>query len=395
MRAIEKSLEETIEFASKGNYLIDGMVFSINDLRLHKEMGETAHHPRYKMAFKFEGLSKETDILDINWSVSRNGILTPIALVEEVELSGAKIGRVTLHNYGIVKQNELKPGDRIEIIRSGEVIPKFLSVVKSKKGNHKFPSKCPSCGGDTTVDDIRIFCTNPNCPAVLKETILNFIQKIGIEDLSSKRLDEMLLKGLIKSIPDLFKLKEEDFYKLDKVKEKLAKKLYENINGAKKTDLITFLSALGISGGAFNKCEKVVLAGHNSIEKIKKLTPEKLIEIDSFAEKSAKDFFDSISSKFKLIDDLIAAGIKIKKSEAVVSSALAGKKVCMTGTLSIGRTEMEGKLRAHGLQIVSSVSKNTDYLLTNDKDSASSKTKKAKSLNIPIINEKDLETLLA
>ena len=395
MKTIETSITGTIDFLSTGNYLIDGLVFSFNNLDLHKELGETAHHPRYKMAFKFQGISKKTEIEDILWNVSRNGILTPIAKVKEVELSGAKITRVTLHNYGVVRQYELKQGDTIDIIRSGEVIPKFLKVLKSAEGTHTYPKKCPSCGEKIIIEDIRLFCKNSKCPAILKESLLNFIQKIGIEDLSSKRLEEMLDKKLIKSASDLFILAEEDFYKLDKVKEKLAKKLFNNIQSAKEVDLVTFLSALGISGGAYNKCEKVVFAGINTIAKIKKLSPEKLMEIDSFAEKSSTEFYNSLQEKLPLVEELISVGVKVKSAEVKSDSALAGKKICMTGTLSIGRSEMENKLRAIGLQIVTSISKNTDYLLTNDKESSSSKTKKAKTLGLSIINEKELDQLLS
>ena len=160
---IKSKIDDTKHFMAKGEYQIDGIVFSFNDLSLHNSLGETAHHPRYKMAFKFKGESKETEIEDIEWSVSRNGILTPIALVTPVELAGAEISRVTLHNYGMVKQHRLKRGDTIEIIRSGEVIPKFLSVVKSSNKKFSIPKKCPVCASAVEEEDIRLFCKNENC----------------------------------------------------------------------------------------------------------------------------------------------------------------------------------------------------------------------------------------
>ncbi|MBT5093996.1 MAG: NAD-dependent DNA ligase LigA, partial [Halobacteriovoraceae bacterium] len=272
---VEKIIEETKLFMSEGDYQIDGIVFSFNELELHDRLGNTAHHPRSKMAFKFQGESKKTKIKKIIWSVSRNGILTPVGDIEPVTLSGAKISRVTLHNYGLVKQYSLKIGDEIEIIRSGEVIPKFLSVVNPSDNKFEIPKICPECQSKVEIADIRLYCSNQKCPARVKETILNFIQKIGMDDLSSKRLNEMISQGLVSDIPDLYKLKKAQLMELDKVKDKLADKLMSTIDKSKEADITTFLSALGIQGGAYNKCEKVVMAGFNTIPKLQELSIEK------------------------------------------------------------------------------------------------------------------------
>lgn len=390
---IKARLSETQNFMSEGDYQIDGLVFSYNDLALHEELGATAHHPRYKMAFKFQGEAKETKIKSITWQVSRNGILTPIAEVEPVELSGAKISRVTLHNYGILKQNNLKKGDTIEIIRSGEVIPKFMSVKKESKGTFSIPEVCPSCDKQVVVDDIRLRCNNGNCPAQVKEQILNYIQKVGIDDLSSKRLDELIKAGFVLKIPDLYDLKKEQLLELDKVKDKLAEKLLAGIEKSKGVDLITFLGSLGIQGGAYNKCERVVLAGYNTLAKVKSLTVDKLIEIEGFAEKSATEFYNSLVEKSQLIEELESKGFDFKET-TIKDSPISQKKICITGSLSRKRSDIEKDIRDNGGIVVGSVSKNTDYLLTNDENSGSSKFKKAKSLNIPIINEESLEKLL-
>ncbi len=392
-KSVEKTIEETKIFMSEGDFQIDGIVFTYNKLSLHEELGETAHHPRYKMAFKFEGESKETVIKDILWSVSRNGILTPVGNVEPVELSGAVVSRVTLHNYGMVKQYGLKKGDRIEIIRSGEVIPKFLSVVKPSAEKFIVPTNCPTCDSKVKEVDIRLYCTNQHCPDRVRESILNFIKKIGIDDLSSKRLEEMLKVGLVKEIPDLYKLKVEDFLTLDKVKEKLANKFYETIQASKEVDFITFLSALGLSGGAYNKCEKVVHNGFDTIDKIRAASIEDLSMIESFAEKSATEFLTSFKEKQDLVDELIKLGFIFEEKE-IKDTPLNGKKVCITGSLSEKRSVIEGWIRDAGGATVGSVSKKTDFLLTNDGDSGSSKSKKAKELNIPIISEDDLKKMI-
>tara|TARA_R110002072_G_scaffold288917_1_gene455419 strand:- start:91681 stop:93579 length:1899 start_codon:yes stop_codon:yes gene_type:complete len=392
-KSIERVLEETKEFMAEGDYQIDGIVFSYNELSLHEELGSTAHHPRYKMAFKFQGESKETVINEIVWNVSRNGTLTPVGNVKPVDLSGAKISRVTLHNYGLVKQYNLKKGDLIEIVRSGEVIPKFIQVIKESDNDFEIPMECPSCGEKIKVVDIRLKCENGECPAQIKEEILNFVVKIGIDDISSKRIDEMLSKKIIKRIPDLYRKTKADFMSLDKVKDKLADKFVEAINNSKNVDITTFLSALGISGGAYNKCEKVVNSGIDTIEKVQSLTKDQLLSIEGFAEKSAIEYLKSLKDKKELIEELESVGFSFKKKN-ITETMLTKKKVCITGSLSMKRNDIEKILRDAGAIMVSSVTKNTDYLLTNDTESNSSKFKKAQALSIPIINEKKLMELL-
>jgi len=383
---INETLRSAQEFMSEGEFQIDGVVFSYNELAMHEELGATAHHPRYKMAFKFQGEAKKTIINELVWQVSRNGILTPIAEVEPVELSGAKISRVTLHNYGMVKQFRLKAGDEIEIIRSGEVIPKFMSVVKSSENLYEVPTHCPSCNEKVKEQEIRLICINEKCPAQVKETILNFIQKIGIDDLSSKRLDEMIKAGLVLEISDLYSVTKEELMNLEKVKDKLATKLLTSIEKSKKVDFSTFLSALGIQGGAYNKCEKVVMAGYNTVEKIKELTIEKLMQVDGFAEKSSTEFVTSIQEKIPLIERLLEKGFHFAEIEHKKTEFLK-KRICITGSLSRKRSEIEKVIREIGAIVASSVSKSTDYLLTNEQKPTSSKFKKAIELDISIISE--------
>lgn len=393
-KTLEASVEDARNFMSEGEYQIDGLVITLNDFSIHKELGSTAHHPRYKIAFKYQGDTKETKIEEIVWSVSRNGILTPVANVEPVELSGAKISRVTLHNYGMVKQYDLKKGDKIEIVRSGEVIPKFLSVIEASKGSLDLPTKCPSCNTKVEIVDIRIICDNEKCPAQNKEKILNFIQKIGIDDLSSKRLDEMISKGLVGTIDDLYSIKKGQLLELEKVKEKLESKLLTNIENSKNADLTTFLSSLGIQGGAYNKCERVVNAGFDTIDKILNLTLGDLTAIEGFAEKSATEFINSLTKQHKLIKKLVKKGFSFT-SETPGEGALSGKKIAITGTLSRKRSEIEAMIRSAGGATVGSVSKNTDILLTNQQSSNSRKFKKATELGIQILTEDEVIKLIS
>lgn len=389
---LQKRIDEAKDFMGKGDYLIDGLVFVYDELKLHQELGETSHHPRYKIAFKFAGDTKITKINQIEWGVSRNGVLTPVALVEPVELSGAMISRVTLHNFGLVRNYELSEGDEIEIIRSGEVIPKFLGISqKAPNGKFNYPKTCPSCDSKLIVEDIWLYCANELCPAKVKEEILNYIQKAGIEDVSDKRLDEMITKGLVESIPDLYKLKQEDFLILEKVKDKLAAKMYENIQKSKDQTLAQFISAIGVEGVSFTKSEKIIAQGYNTIDKILSLDLDKMMSIEGFAEKSSKVFLDSIHKKKDLIKELTKSGVKIKAEEISTGEGpLMGLKFCITGELSQPRGDFEKLIKKNGGVMVSSVSKNTSYLITNEKDSSSSKFLKAKSLGVPILSEDQL-----
>lgn len=388
---VEKRLAEAKEFMVKGEYLIDGLVFVYDDLKLHKELGETSHHPRYKIAFKFAGDTKTTQIKEIEWGVSRNGTLTPVALVEPVELSGAMIGRVTLHNFGLVQNYELKTGDTIEIIRSGEVIPKFLQVVEKSEGKFSYPHNCPSCHSKLVIQDIWLFCENEKCPAKVKEEILNYIHKSNMDDLSDKRLDEMMSKGIVEQIPDLYKLTVDHLMMLDKVKDKLANKMFENIQKSKNQNLAQFISAIGVEGVSTAKSERIINQGYNTLEKILDLTMDKMKNIEGFAEKSSEAFLNSIRKKEPLIQELLKVGVKVKADEVASGEGpLKGFKFCITGELSMNRTEFEKLIKNNGGVMVSSVSKNTSYLITNETESSSSKFVKAKDLSIPIINEDQL-----
>jgi DNA ligase (NAD+) len=386
---VSMRIEQARDFMSEGDYQIDGIVFTYNDTQIHNELGETAHHPRYKMAFKFQGETKTTIIKEIEWSISRNGILTPVANVEPVDLSGALISRVTLHNLGLVRQNHLRPGDEIEIVRSGEVIPKFLRLIKKGEGLESVPEICPVCGAKTIEQDIRLLCSNDDCSGKKREGLLNFIQKIGIEELSEKRLAELIDKGIVKKESDLFNLTAEDFLKLEKVKDKLANNLLEGIGKAKRISLQVFLSSLGIQGGAINKCERVVHAGFDTLEKVQAMTIEDLVQVDGFAKKSATEFVESLKRKEGTIRELIESGIEFIKEEKI-ETELTGKKICITGSLSEKRSVIEDRLRKAGAIVVSSVSKNTDILVSNEIDSTSSKFVNAKKFGIPIIDEPTL-----
>jgi DNA ligase (NAD+) len=240
-----------------------------------------------------------------------------------------------------------------------------------------------------------LICRNENCPEKVKAEILNYFHRSGIEDISDKRIEEMLEKKLITKISDIYSLTKEDFFRLEKVKEKLAEKMFNNIQKSKNQNILNFIVSIGIEGLSKTKTEKIIDHGFNTLEKFLNLSEENLKNIEGFAEKSSRDIVKSLNSKNKLISDLLDAGVRIEElSKKKHSNKLELKKICITGELSRPRSEFEEIIKSHGGVITGSVSKNTDYLLTNETDSGSSKFLKAKSLGVEIISEQELISIL-
>ena len=241
---IRKYLSRVREKINDPEFAMDGAVFAYNNTSLHKSLGNTSHHPRYKMSFKWQGEVAQSKIKDINWSTSRLGIVTPVAIIDPVKLSGAVITNVTLHNTSYVKNYNLKSGDIIEIVRSGEVIPKFLRVIKEAPGSYVLPSHCPTCRSPLLSDEIRLLCQKKECGAKVQGQILNWIKCVGIDDLSEKRLALLIDSKLVHCIEDLYKLSEEDLLSLPLIKEKMAKKLFTLFKEVRKFLLKIFLMVL-------------------------------------------------------------------------------------------------------------------------------------------------------
>ncbi len=396
---IETYLTKTQEILATSEWSMDGAVFSYDDLSVHGELGETSHHPRYKMVFKWQGESADTVIKSIDWRTSRAGILTPVAIVEPVDLSGAKISNVTLHNFAFAKNVNAAAGDTIKIVRSGEVIPKYLETVTKGESVFVSPSVCSTCGSGLELrDEVRIYCGNAtSCPAQIIGGILHWIVQVGIDDLSEKRLEQLLEAKLVKNPADLYRLKVEDLLQLPQTKEKLATKLVENIEQSKKSiTLVSFLSGLGIAGGGKTSWKKIT-QDYCSLNSVRSISADQLAGLDGFAEKSAETLLDGLSAKKQWIDDLLSAGVvppDAASSAGAGAGSLSGKSLVITGTLSAPRKQIEQAIEAAGGKASKAVSKNTFALVCNDPESSSSKAKKARSLNIPIWSESDLEQKL-
>ncbi len=390
---VQDFLEDMRRRMAEDEIAYDGAVFAYERLALHQQLGNTSHHPRYKLSFKWPGQTAEADIERIEWATSRLGIITPVAVVKPVYLSGATITNITLHNAEHVSAYNLKAGDKIEIIRSGEVIPKFLQVLVPAPGSYVWPKQCPSCLTILEFDGVRLKCPNGSaCPAQRSGFILNWIRAAEIEDLSDKRLEQIVQAALVEDVSDLYRLKVEDFLKLPATKEKMAQKLFDNIQSSRNLTLAQFLNGMGIEGAGLRTWEKLVEHFHN-LDAILAADQASIEEIDGFAAKSAEQIVEGLRQRRSLIKKLLKVGVKPRIPErrhAPGEGPLAGKQFVITGALSRSREEIEKLIREAGGKASASVSKNTFALVTNEADSNSSKMKKARDLGIPVWTEEKL-----
>lgn len=398
---VDEFLSQIKTLMGDGEFPIDGAVFALNERSLQKELGETTHHPRYKMAFKWKGETARATIQRIEWFTSKDGLVTPVAVISPVELSGATITNVTLHNFSYVKRLVLKAGDEIEVVRSGEVIPKFLSVLKSLPGAPGLPSECPSCSGALEDDGVRLICRNRDntCPAQFSGKILHWIKTVGIDDLSEKRLSTLISGNKITSVTDLYRLKESDLVGLDKIGSKMAAKLVQSISNSKKIGVVKFLAAIGIPGVGETAFKKLFLSA-GSGKAILNLKLVDVLALEGFAEKTSTALLDGLVERSGLISELLSLGVcpefndEQKIEPSLGGGTLSGKSFVITGELSKPRSHFEALIEAAGGKTSGAVSSKTAAVITNDSDSTSSKMKKAKSLGIPVWSEKDLAVIL-
>jgi DNA ligase (NAD+) len=390
--------DRVLEIIEEGDFGADGAVFVYEDVKSHETLGNTSHHPRYKMSFKWQGETAVSVIERIEWATSRRGVVTPVAIISPVQLSGAKITNVTLHNAATVTGFRLKSGDQIEVIRSGEVIPKFLRVIQEGAGNPELPHACPSCAGELHFDGVRLKCLNElTCPDQQRGAILNWIRNAEIDGLSDKRLTHMIESGMVRKIPDLYALSEEDLLRLPLTKEKMARNLYAAISASKRLPLARFLNGLGIDGMGEVSWE-VLTEYYPTLDAIQRLDIETITAIDGFAEKTAQMIVDGLAQRRELIAALLASGVipeshTNQKRDGV--GVLDGKVLVITGALSRPRKDIERDIKSAGGRVSGSVSAQTFALVTNDSDTNSSKSKKARELGVLVITEDELMKMIA
>lgn len=389
---------EKIDSVDRGSldFLIDGMVIKIDDLSIRERLGYTDKFPRWAMAYKFEAEETTTKLKNVVWNVGRTGKLTPLGLLEPVELCGATIRKATLNNYGDILRKKVKIGSRVFIRRSNDVIPEILGVAEDNGGKEIVPpAVCPSCGTAIIEDGAHIFCPNENgCPPQIIGRLEHFAEKecMDIRGVSEKVIEQLYKKLGVKSLTDIYALTARDLAKLDGFKNKKIENFLASVEKSKSVTLDRFINALGIDN--VGKKSARDLAEHfGSMENLMKATREELLEIEDIGEIIA----DSITSYFgkhgALIEKFREIGIDPKMKKANASGVLSGKKFVLTGTLpTLTRTEASEKILEAGGKVASSVSKETDYVLAGE--SAGSKLDKARALGIKIIDETEFISML-
>ncbi len=382
----------------------DGVVIKVNDLSLQQKLGATSHEPRWAIAFKFPPEEAETVVKNIIVQVGRTGKLTPVAIFNPVGLEGSIVSRATLHNEDQIKKLDLKISDHVIVRKAGSVIPEVVRVIKEKRNGKEIPfempDRCPVCGGPTVrlPGEAATRCINVACPAQVKERIVHFVSReaMDIDSLGEKIIYQMVDNGLIKDYTDLYYLKKEDLLKLERMGEKLAEKIINNIQGSKNRPLKNLIYALGIFQVGKHTAELLVNRFTN-IDDLMNASEEEIAVIDgigSVTAKSIKDFF-LLEQNRRIIERLRRAGVKMKKGEQTVEKNLPLKeeKFVFTGSLdSMSRIEAKEIVRNLGAETSDTVSKKTTFVVAGKEPG--SKYEKAQKLGIKIINEEEFLELL-
>ncbi|MGJ0298931.1 NAD-dependent DNA ligase LigA [Aliarcobacter cryaerophilus] len=389
---IKKLYENMIKKRDTFPMLLDGMVIKIDDITTQQDLGFTQKFPRWSCAYKFPAVEKTTKLKDIILQVGRTGVVTPVAIVEPVLIEGANVERATLHNFDEIRRLDLKIGDEIIIIRSGDVIPKITKVLKDRRdGNEKEilkPTICPDCSSELLIEDIMIKCQNLDCPSRVVNSIIYFASKncLNIDGLGDKIVELLVNEKKIFDILDLYSLKYEDLENLEGFKEKKINNLLNAIENSKNSELYRVLTALGIEhiGEVASKsiCSKF---GLDLVD----VSFEDLISIDGIGEQMANSFleFFRVNRQFVLkLFDILKPKVTIK--EEAKDNPFKNKTVVITGTMSKSRDEIKLFLEDLGAKVSSSVSKKTDFLIYGE--DAGSKYDKAIEFGIEILTEDEM-----
>ncbi len=378
-------------------YEIDGVVIKVNDFSLQDRLGYTAKSPRWAIAFKFPARQATTKIESVDFQVGRTGVITPVANLLPVECGGVIISRATLHNFEEVKRLGARIGDWVLVERAGDVIPKIVKAIESKRTGKetliKPPEKCPVCSGDVVklTGEVAYRCINKNCPAQIKSAILHFASKgaMDIEGMGEAVVSALMESGMVKGLADIYRLRVQDLLKLPLFKEKRAKNLITAIEKSKNRQLYRFIYGLGIRYIG-EKLARSLADKFKDIEAICNAKIDDLLEINDFGEISANSVISFCSDRHNkaLIKELLELGVSPKYTkEAIENTILTGKTVVFTGELSISRKQAQELARKMGANISSSVSKNTDFLILGK--NPGSKYQKALKLGVKIIKEED------
>ena len=408
-RILAESMDEIWNFIQKVGqerdnlpYDIDGVVIKVNDLAGQEELGFTVKAPKWAVAYKFPAEEKEAQLLSVDWTVGRTGVVTPTANLTPVQLAGTTVSRATLHNVDYIAEKDIRKDDTVIVYKAGDIIPAVLRVVESKRISEEkldIPTNCPSCDSDLLhfEDEVALRCINPRCPAQIMEGLIHFASRdaMNITGLGPSIVEKLFAANLVKDVADIYRLKEEDFLLLEGVKEKSAFKLNQAIQASKENSAEKLLFGLGIRHVG-SKASQLLLQHFHSIENLAQADPEEVASIESLGgviAKSLQTYFATEGSEI-LLRELKEAGVNLdyKGHTVVADAALSGLTVVLTGKLErLKRSEAKSKLESLGAKVTGSVSKKTDLVVAGA--DAGSKLQKAQELGIEVRDEAWLESL--
>lgn len=383
-------------------YDIDGVVIKVNDLASQEELGFTVKAPKWAVAYKFPAEEKEAQLLSVDWTVGRTGVVTPTANLTPVQLAGTTVSRATLHNVDYIAEKDIRKDDTVIVYKAGDIIPAVLRVVESKRVSEEkldIPTNCPSCNSDLLhfEDEVALRCINPRCPAQIMEGLIHFASRdtMNITGLGPSIVEKLFAANLVKDVADIYRLQEEDFLLLEGVKEKSAAKLYQAIQASKENSAEKLLFGLGIRHVG-SKASQLLLQYFHSIENLSQADSEEVASIESLGgviAKSLQTYFATEGSEI-LLRELKETGVNLnyKGQTVVADAALSGLIVVLTGKLErLKRSEAKSKLESLGAKVTGSVSKKTDLVVVGA--DAGSKLQKAQELGIQVRDEAWLESL--
>ncbi|HFI0231469.1 TPA: NAD-dependent DNA ligase LigA [Streptococcus suis] len=383
-------------------YEIDGIVIKVNDLAIQEELGFTVKAPRWAVAYKFPAEEKEAQILSVDWTVGRTGVVTPTANLSPVQLAGTTVSRATLHNVDYIAEKDIRIGDTVIVYKAGDIIPAVLKVVDKYRTDQEVmpvPSQCPSCQSDLQhyEDEVALRCINPICPSQLMSKLEHFASRdaMNISGLGSSIVEKLFLAGLVKDVADIYKLTVDDLLTLDGFKEKSADKLYQAIQASKSNSAERLLFGLGIRHVG-SKASKILLENFGDLEALAQAGQEDIASLEGLGQviaKSLTSFFASQGAQ-QLLAELKENAVNLSYLGQVAdeNAALSGLTVVLTGKLErMKRGEAKAKLEALGANVAGSVSKKTNLVVAGA--DAGSKLAKAQELGIEIKDEAWLESL--
>ena len=408
-RAVRKeelpgAVSDFSEQVKKNDFPSDGLVLLMDDISYGKSLGTTAKFPRNALAFKWEDEEEKTILREVEWSPSRTGLINPVAIFDPVELEGTVVSRASLHNISYLEDLKLGIGDEITVYKANMIIPQIGENL-TKSGQLPIPEHCPACHEETKIVQDKeakmLYCENPHCPAKRIKQFALFVSRdaLNIEGLSEMTLEKFIGKGFIQEFPNLFSLKEhkEEIIAMEGFGQKSYDKLIENAEKARETSLARLLYGLGIGGIGASNARVLSEAFHENAEELSRAELSEVVSIKGIGPilgESIVRYFKE-EENCRLFRKLLSI-LHLHKEERAENAFLSGKVFVITGSLNHfqNRKELEEEIRKAGASTASSISKNTSYLINNDKNSTSSKNKKAQELGIPILSEEDFLRLL-